>query len=388
MQQAFHILICSAWFDRKAEGICTGRLVRGLLDAGAEVTLITSSKADLSLRHPKLSAQSFAVQPRDPKPLFRAWSRLTDGLDCNIYMWSRRAANCELPTRPDVVYARAWPDASLMAGYRIAEKHDLPLWIHLSDPFPTPGDEDMPAYRRADLQRVADRALGCTFTNEETIGYQREHLQFPHDDWAQVLRHVAPTPKHLAPRPRRHRFYYIGTLNWKRNPEMLLKAFGLYRQKHPEATLTVAGPHHEPVKEKARALGVLDGIRFDRYRSDNREHMAEADVLVAIDNQVGPQLYTTTKIVEYLCVDRPLLHLARADGPDRAMTNQFSSCVPLDPQSPEEICAGMEKAYALDGSSALFEDRFESMRKFSGPAIGQQLISMIRQSQPASASSE
>lgn len=375
-----HVLVCSALFDRKAEGICTGRLVRGLLDAGARITLVTSSKSDLSFTHPRLRTRAFAVQPRDPKWLFRAWARLSDGLDCNLYVWSRRAARVRLDEPVDLVYARAWPDSSLMAGYRIAERNDLPLWIHLSDPMPPPADPPLSAGRRADLQRVADRALACTFTNRRTLEYQRRHLRFPREEWGQVLPHVAPEPASLGPRPRAYRYCYVGTFNRKRDPHVLLEPFRRVLERQPQARFTIAAPIDERLRGCVDALGLQQQVDLLGYRSDTRAVMAASDVLVGMDNLAEEPLYSLTKTIEYLTVDRPFVHVVQTQSPDCDLIGRFPETArAVEPGAPDAVAAALEWAAAIPDDGRLYDARFAAMRAYGAATLAAGLLQRMRQ---------
>jgi hypothetical protein len=378
-----HILICSALFDRKAEGICTGRLVRALLDAGIQITLVTSDRADTTFRHKMLRTLVFPVQPRDPKWLFRAWARVTDGLDCNLYMWSRRAGRVRLDIRPDLVYARAWPDSSLMAGYRIAESHGLPLWIHLSDPFPPPGDSPLSPGRRSDLQRVVNRAQVCTFTNRKTLEYQTQHLRLPHPDWSEVVPHVAPEPADLGPRPKAQRFLYLGTFSRKRDPLILLQAFRLYLERRPQAHILFVGPESDMLRKRVKEQALEAHVSYDRYRVDNRSHMAQADVLIGLDNIGEEPMYSLTKTVEYLVVNRPFLHIVQPSSPDHELIMRFPQTTrTVAPESTEQIAEAMAYCMEVSEDPTLYAPRFEAMRAFDGAAIAENLIARIRLRNP------
>lgn len=384
-----HILICSALFDRKAEGICTGRLVRALLGAGVQISLVTSDRAVTDYHHPLLRTLVFPVQPRDPKWLFRAWSRISDGLDCNLYMWSRRAGRVLLETKPDLVYARAWPDSSLMAGYRIAENYDLPLWIHLSDPFMPPGDPPLSGARRADLQRVVDRAQVCTFTNRKTLEYQAEQLHLPRLEWSEVIPHVAPEPSDLGPRPKAQRFLYLGTFSRKRDPEVLLRAFRLHLERHPEAQMVFVGPGSDMLRKRVAELSLEAHVSYDSYRADNRGFMAQSDVLVGLDNIGEEPMYSLTKTVEYLTVNRPFLHIVQPASPDYELISRFPQTTrAIPPESPEQIAVAMGECMAMAEDPALFAPRFAAMRSFGSAAVAADLIAKIRLRNPDIAAPE
>ncbi|WP_020650460.1 glycosyltransferase [Solimonas variicoloris] len=377
--QPLHVLVVSALFDRKAEGICTGRLVRGMLDAGAFVTLVTSDRAELGYTHPRLEVQVFPVQPRDPKWLFRAWARLTDGLDCNLYLWSRRVAAARLRRPVDLVYARAWPDSSLMAGYRLAVRHGLPLWLHFSDPFPPPADPPLDRQRQADFQRLADRAQACTFTNAKTRDYQSKRLRFPHPDWGVIVPHVAPDPIFLAPRPFAHRFAYIGSFNSKRDPALLLRAFQRYLTRHPQARFTFAGPPSRRLDAAVTELGLTEHVERVGYCQDVLALMAAADVLLAMDNLNEEPVYSLTKTVESLVVNRPYLLIAKPESPDCELLARCGATArAVPPDSDVLLAEAMESAMAVDDAPERYEERFAVMREYGARHLAGELLKRMR----------
>jgi glycosyltransferase involved in cell wall biosynthesis len=374
-----HIVVCSALFDRKAEGICTGRLVRALLAAGARISLVTSNRADTTYSHPNLRTLVFPVQPREPSRFFQIWAQATNSLACNMYVWSRRAGRAQLNDGADLVYARAWPDSSLMAGYRLAEALGLPLWIHFSDPMPPPGDQPLSAARRRDLQRVADRAQVCTFTNAKTIEYQRQQLRFPHPDWGEVVPHVAPEPAYIGPRPQTHRFLYVGTFNRKRDPLIMLQAFRLYLARHPRAVLKFLGPGGDMLKRRVAELSLQANVEYEGYHVDPPSQMAQADVMIGLDNLGEEPMYSLTKTVEYLTVNRPFLHIVRPESPDYQLIARFPQTArTITPDSAEAITEAMLACMQMPEDPALYAPRFDAMRAYSGEAIAGKLLARMR----------
>lgn len=369
MTRPLHIGIVSVLFDRKPEGICTGRLVRALLEAGHHVTLWTSSKADLTFRHERLQVLVAPSGIRSPRWLFRLAARCTATIPSNFYLWTRRIAT-RLPGGgvPDVVYGRAWPHASLVAAEMLARRLNRPLILHLSDPFPQPPDTRIDSAFMTDLQILIERSAAVTFTNRASIDYQRRFVNLPQGK-AAVLNHVAPPVCSFGPATDHLTFYHIGMVRPDRPAEPLLDGFALYQQRQPDARLYFVGDVAGYLKPLIAERQLGDVVKVLPFTRDVQGVMARASVLVTLDANVAAPVFTPTKVVEYLCCDRPVLAITPPGSPvEELMRRCPESAVAVTDYGPEAIAAGLDAAAGINCSPQGFARRFAVMAEYS-PAI-------------------
>ncbi len=315
-----HIGIVSILFDHKPEGICTGRLVRALLDRH-RLSIYTSGKAKTAFQHPRLEYLVAGHRPRKPAALFRALAHWRGEPSSNFYLWGRRVAHlCPSVGIPDCFYGRAWPHGSLVAAAALARQYQRPLLLHFSDPFPPPNEAEAGQRFMADLQRMVDQAVALTFTNEETVAYQRRFLHFDRDK-AFVLNHIGPPAKVFGPPETNTDFYYLGAVGPTRPADILLAGFHRYRQRHGDARLVFVGSSAEYLRSIAPRCGGLDNVEILPFTAQVEAKMRAAAVLLSLDADIHPAVFTSTKIVEYLRVDRPVLAITPAGSPvDKLMT--------------------------------------------------------------------
>lgn len=380
MNRPYHIGIVSVLFDRKPEGICTGRLVRALLAAGHRVTLWTSSKSDLSFQHERLRVFVKPSGIRSPRWLFNAAARLSGTIPNNFYLWTRRISR-ELPENdiPDVICGRAWPHASLVAADEVARRLRRPFILHLSDPFPQPPDKYRDSAFLDTLQLLADRCAALTFTNQETIAYQRRFIDFP-EEKAVVLNHVGPPAKRFGKTFEPSHFIHIGTVRADRPAEPLLDGFSLYNRQHPESRLTFVGDVRNYLQPLIQERGLSEVVHIQPYTRDVNAVMQRASLLVSLDAQVDDPVFTPTKIIEYLRCDRPILAVTPTGSPVEALMKRSpETTVTVSDYSSESIAKGFAAAAELGYRPESYEERFSKMEDFTPEGVAVSFYKLVEE---------
>jgi len=376
-----HIGIVSYLFDRKPEGICTGRLVRTLLNGGHRVTVFTSKKALLNYQHPQLSFVVKSHKPRKPAGLLRRLARLQGNIPTNQYLWSQRIARLsdQQMDLPDVIYGRAWPHSSVVAAYGLAKNLDLPLLLHFSDPFPPPNEDHPGDQFLQDLQQIVDYASAITFTNTETITYQKKFLGFE-DEFAYVLNHVAPPRSDFGAPPAGKNYYYLGSIGPPRPLPLLLDGFKLHLQVHPDARLHLVGSNPKHVKPEVQRLGLQNSVVLLPFTQDTDTVMARANGLISVDANIQTPVFTPTKIVEYLMTDRPILALTPKKSPVDTLLDQCKgTAIAVTDYTAASIATGFNQLATMGYSENQYRCRLDVMKAFSPDAINSQLNKILAQ---------
>lgn len=379
MAKSLHIAITSILFDMKPEGICTGRLVRALLAQGHRITLLTSTKQDSDFEHPNLRKIVISHKMRDPRWFFKVLARFQADIYSNFYLWSRRAAKFDFGEDvPDVFYGRAWPHASLVPAYHLAERYKKPLILHFSDPFQVPpGDQYSPSRFYTDLQRMVDAADAITFTNEETIHYQKKYLTFENAK-AFVLNHVAPEPMVFGEPENKHHFYYVGVVNAERPATPLLQGFALHIKDYPDSRLTFVGSLEKYLAPDVDALGLKGYVDILPFSRDVKDVFRKAGVLVSIDALIDQPIYTPTKVVEYMMTDRPVLALTPPNSPvSRLLARASETALAVTDYSPKAIAEGLATIIRDDWRAEKFAARMACMQDFSAASVAEKFEQIV-----------
>jgi hypothetical protein len=374
-----HIGITSVQFDAKPEGICTGRLIRALLERGHRVTLLTSTKARTDFAHPRLRILAAPSGLRYPRAFFKTLAHLQGNIYSNYYLWSRTVARTDFRGDvPDVFYGRAWPHASLVPAYELASRHRRPLILHFSDPFPSPS-EDVAADPRffADLQTMIDAADALTFTNTEAIAYQRRFVRFDMQR-AYVLNHVAPPPRISGAPGTLGHFYYAGGLGTARPVGPLLDGFAVHVEKFPQHRLYFVGTARDYLMPEIRARRLGEKIEVLPFTSDLREIYRRAGALVSIDALIANPVYTPSKLIDYLVTDRPVLCLTPPGSPAAKLALRSPQTIlAVTDYAPAAVAAGMADICTRAWDQAAYTRRLEQMRDFSGAEVAAHFERMV-----------
>lgn len=373
------ILICGVNFDQRPEGICTGRLVRALVEHGTEVTMVCAQqKSTLGYAHPNLQVLPLGTGLRHPRWVWDGLARMRGEPECLHYPWARKVAALRPEPRPGVIYARAWPHSSLVAGYLLAQRLGLPLWLHFSDPFPPPPRQQESPALMAGLAQMALAAKGATFTNAQAAAYQLRHLPLRPPGWAQVLGHVAPAEQRFGPSEETHRFIYIGSFHPSRPADLLLEGYARYAAGRAGARLHFVGTRAEQVEPIARRLGVEGRIAVEPYTQDVPGWQRRAAVLVAVDWLQGEPVYLLTKVIEALVVDRPLLLLTQEGSPGADLA---ASCpqtvVCVTSRDPAAVAEGFARAEAMARHPPGYTERQRVVDTFAARNIAARCVSLL-----------
>lgn len=373
-----HVLICSNEFDVGAEGICTGRLTRALLDAGCRVTVATTPRARTTYRHELLQYEVLPTAPARPSKLLFRLGPLLGHVATYDYIWSRRVAHLRLKELPDLVYGRANPFSSAAAAHGLAVRRKLPLWTHFSDPVPSPWHDPKHAdygLLLGGARRLGRESQALTLTNAQALAFEQKVLSVNLD--AFVLNHVAPQPVFLPPRKNvsGRVFAYFGLFYAERKAHALLEGFHQHLRHYPEDRLLFVGTEPQTVLPEAERLGISQVVRVMARVDDVRQVMGEVDVLVATDSFLGVPVFLSTKLVEYLMVNRPVVLISPAQSPGTQLLARFPETAKVATSEAAQIVSeGLAAAASIQSDDSAYQTRFAKMEDFSPRAVSRRFL--------------
>jgi len=378
-----HILICSHEFGyaQGPEGICVLRLAHALLDVGARVTVVTSIGADEGPTRAGLEVVRVETKCFRPEPMFRVVKRVLGRVYWKDYhqFWQWRAVRTRLPEGIDFVYGRCMPFSSGLAARRLAARLRKPFLVHFSDPLLSPWytPPGLPLFLMRRLYKdVVARASRVSFTTHEAIAYSERTMGIPLGEKAFVLNHVAPEARFLGPPPSTAGpvFLYAGRFYGRRGPDVLLQGFALYRSVHPSATLRFVGAEASVIMAEADRLGIAGAVAVFPFTRDLGGYLAEADVLVAVDAADETPVFLSTKVVDYLMVDRRVLLVTPPGSPAARLAERAPGTALSVIETAAAIARGMDDLVAMRPGEEAYRERFLMMHEFSGVVVARVLL--------------
>lgn len=340
------------------------RVVRGwgrpedtLVDERSEAGLVDASGATSSPLRSRLAALRRRQLPPDVLPLGRreiprAWHGLAS------------AEAVIASDRPDVILASIDPEATMVAGARLSQRHRIPLVLDFRDPWATC---DLRRGARWPLQRrlvdaiersAVEQAAAVIWNTETARTVAAEHYgaalaaKFAvvrnHHDSGLIGRLVANPPTAQGP----FRLLILGRLRKYVEGEVLFRALARLRASGvtPDQLLVeIAGTVPIESLHLATALGVRDYVEVAPALPHGRigSALARADLLLAISNASVQRI--PSKLYDYLATDLPVLVLA--DNPEiGAMTAEFEGVAQLSLSDDAGLAAMLAAALSSRGS--------------------------------------
>ena len=358
-----------------------GRPEDALVDERSEAGLFDGSGATSSPLRGRLAALRRKQLPPDFLPLGRreiprAWHGLA-------------AAEAVIEEeRPDVILASIDPEATMVAGARLSQRHGIPLVLDFRDPWATC---DLRRGARWPLQRrlvdaiergAVEQAAAVIWNTETARSVASEHYgpslaaKFSvvrnHHDSGLIGRSVAQQPDAQGP----FRLLILGRLRKYVEGAVLFRALALLRAAGVTAEqllVEIAGTVPVESVRFATELGVGDLVKVKGSvpHAEIGEAMARADLLLALTHASMQRIPST--LYDYLATDLPVVVLA--DNPEiAAMTAEFAGVAQL----PLDDAAGL--ASALATAMAKRGERFDrDVSCFDSRVATGQLSAILRQ---------
>jgi colanic acid biosynthesis glycosyl transferase WcaI len=138
---------------------------------------------------------------------------------------------------------------------------------------------------------------------------------------------------------------YAGTLGLKHNPELLID-LARHLKARPDVKIIVAAegtgvPYLQRQKE-AEALDNLDIYGFQPFNQLSQV-MAAADVLIALLEPMGSQYCVPSKVLTYLCSERPILLAVPQDNLIAEIVERNCAGIVVPPNDPVAFVQGAQR---------------------------------------------
>jgi len=350
------VAVVSFYYGRPyAEGICTSRLVEALQSNGTTVNVIGCSLGTTEPREeaeylPSLTMRCSRIQQ---------WLGSLVSVGVPNWDWVMRVSRKSVDSQ--VIYARYWPAASLVAGKLLAGRMRLPLAIHFSDPFPNPWYEDARRLRRrqALVRDVLRFARLVTFSTEEARDYMLEFYPEDLEEKTHIVRNIVPEwVTRFSGTPRdRWTVTYIGQFYGPRTPKVLLEGMRVANRLAGNNAFCLRLVGTDPGMAAVCRQLAGDGLQVAAVPSSPRvfDEYAAADIVVVVDADIGRPLFLPTKAGEAVhCAPRALF-ITPPGSPARKCFDRGLRSLSFCQPNPNLVAEALQRLAAVDYQTVMRE---------------------------------
>lgn len=324
-----------------AEAFSGGKMVAALLGQGIEVNVLAfdyvgvegEAEDSSSFWKPLIPIACF-LQPTPEK----CFTTLCSAVRFQTLSWTRwvsravaeaQRLNAEKPY--DIVYSRSLPSAAHIAGYWISRAINLPWvanlndvwdWHYAPEPYYKRGTFFHETLSKVWFRRMNREATLITYPSQRLCNYHQALAGYR--TRTAIIPHIGYRVNNDAPATENFLIVHAGILGFNDKNERpagaLLMAFRSFLQNTPEARdsahLVFIGPEDRQAREMVQDLEMTNNIVFTGRLS--YEHslgiIAQASLCVLVEAPLDEGIFLTTKFVDYLTTEKPVLALSPRVG--------------------------------------------------------------------------
>lgn len=378
-----NVLIITEDVGKTAPGIVFNRLIRGLA-LSHRVTLVSANF------HPDSDIPD--IQQKIILPKKNIHSRLSRlfitflGADPFDISWASRVNNelkMQANTRFDLVFSFLSYShfGGIIAGYEFSKINNAPFAVYSVDAIPPP-----PGWLKKDLYysgllRMIRKYLSYAdyffSLNKQMLEYMLG--KFNHKKGFKsgiIYTSVEGNPRIFPALPRNctNRFIYTGGIYGLRKPDYIIEGFRRLLEVYPDSELIFIGTQFTDTFTP-QCIGKK--IRLLPYTKDLDTYYKEATALVDIDADIDNDVFLSSKIPNYLMVNRIIISETGSNSPSAQLFRDIQSIIQCG-HDPIQLCSAMKKAIELRNTES-FEDRNQVIRLFQIDNIIENLNNILRQ---------
>lgn len=271
---------------------------------------------------------------------------------------------------PDVILGYCSPVASAKIAEYLGKKYHIPYIAHFTDPIPAPSIWKPDKKYRKRMLRTLDStfkdARFLSFANKEKLLYQQSLLLYD------IIGKSFITPDSTVVRrlsrfshinDEKRIFVYLGSIYGQRKPNNLFTAFDSFVAIYPNTELHIYDSVSSKYNDIAYSPNIGIRIIFKGRVADTASVMRGADLLIDL-NAENDNVFTSYKMVEYLCSNVPILAIASPDSPTTEILKGLKTAKVVG-HSNAEILNGMVDCYKMSFSEEEYiEERQNILSRF------------------------
>ncbi len=238
----------------------------------------------------------------------------------------------------------------LIAGSIISKQLMTKFAVYTVDAIPAPSSWMPENSYYAGLKKMIRKYLSKTdalfSSNREMLNYQLDILSSQKKIFSEVIFTPAFGSFQVLPvkyDTGKNIFLYTGGIYGARNPEYLLGGFSKLIKRYPESELIFVGTSLPQKTLKKFSQEVIDKILFVPFTTDLVPYYSMATALLDIDSDVENDIFLSSKVMNYLMIDRIIISETGFNSPSRHLLKNVDSILQCS-HDQDEICDAMEKA--------------------------------------------
>lgn len=220
--------------------------------------------------------------------------------------------------KPDVIYARSSPSAVCYIAAKVAQKYNIPVLMHFTDPIPAPPEwHPNKRYRTRQIklmEKILPIADKISFGNQAMLDYQHTLLKYDFTHKSFISPDPAPTKEFFYKEKQQHKelvLTFLGSFHGNRKPETLFKAIDIVNNSGVKCKLRIY--------DDKRGIQAPSFIEYVGRTKDVVGAMLDSDILVDVDADDKIPVFVSSKIKDYLNCGRPILSITPNNSPSRQL---------------------------------------------------------------------
>lgn len=358
------LAICHQYDSNSPGGIINKKVLKGLSTSN-EIKIISAITNSLNTQDVELYICS-----RKPYQPHKFFSKVGDFIGKNIddIFWEINAKNkikkILKEWTPDVIYSRGQPLSPLNIGYHISKEYDIPLMIHFSDPLPAPIEwKPEKKYREKILngiKPILSHSKKISFVTQEMIDYQEEVSNINIMGKSVVLHNPLSDVKNIdEPNKGKTIFLFIGSFYGNRKPDSLLDSFLEFSNDNKNCELHIVGNNKHLNEYNSHQIKILP------FSSNPYKLMENSHILLDIDSNTEREVFLSSKLLDYLSIDRIIMSITPKKSPARDILNKLDKSAIISTHNKKDIIKSFQKAISVKWDKELFDERKEIREELS-----------------------
>lgn len=281
---------------------------------------------------------------------------------------------------PDFVYCRSTPFEPFFIGQYITNKYGYKVLMHFTDLMPPtsefPTKKKFISRLSKQFRSVIESANKLSFGTKEMMEYETSLLNI------ELVEKYFISPDVVS--DSRQRYYplsvkkdtlsivYFGFIYYSRNPIPLFESIEELRKEGYKCDLTV-------YSSQANNYRHYDGVYFVGRSQDRESALKDADVFVdlTIDENMGRDVYVSSKIKDYLLFNRPILSISGEQCATRELVKSLKTVVSVVNQK-ESIMEAIKSINGRSFGDEEYGERLSIIEQFTPTTIVDSIIYEMR----------
>lgn len=214
-------------------------------------------------------------------------------------------------------------------------------------------------------------------SNSQMLDYQLSVAKSKTPNLKGIILNPISGQKHKLPPPpnNRYNFLYTGGIYGKRTSKHVLNAFKLILKKYPNSYLIFVGTKFQEEDFSMLTDAERTQVEVHPFAQDLTQYYSDATALIDIDAELDNDVFLSSKITNYLAVDRIIISETGKNSPAR---NLFSGIKSILQCQHDYLDIAQCMCHAIKNASSIdYEDRLHLVKMFSSNSVVDELEKIL-----------